>query len=61
MRAALVDLTLMLAMILIYIELTLSALPVAGWLFTPYAMWVITAGALNWEMIKLNPVVSSGS
>jgi translocator protein len=55
MRLAMMDLGIMLALILVYISLTLSVIPMAAWLFVPYAMWVCIAGALNMKMIQLNP------
>ena len=29
--------------------------PLAGWLFLPYLAWLVIAGALNWEIARLNP------
>ncbi len=59
MQLALVDLLAMLLFIIVYIALTLPVLPLAGWLFVPYAVWVCAAGLLNWQMIQLNPKEAS--
>jgi len=55
MRAALVDMALMLIFISAYIAFTLPVLPLAGLLFVPYAIWVIIAGTLNYSVLRLNP------
>ena len=59
MRLALVDLLAMLSLIIVYIVLTLPVLPLAAWLFVPYAVWVCAAGLLNWQVIQLNPQEAS--
>lgn len=55
MRVALADMLLMLAFISAYIAVTMPVIPLAGWLFVPYAIWVIIAGTLNWSVLQLNP------
>jgi len=55
MRLALLDMLLMLAFISAYIVVTMPVLPLAAWLFVPYAVWVIIAGMLNWTVLKMNP------
>lgn len=55
MRVALVDILLMLICISSYIAMAMPVVPLAAWLFVPYAIWVVIAGALNWSLLKLNP------
>ena len=33
---------------------------IAGLLFVPYLIWVTTAGALNWSVLRLNPQADGG-
>jgi len=35
--------------------------PLAGALIVPYLLWVTIAGALNFEVWRLNPEVAKGS
>lgn len=55
--AGLVDIVLLFLVIVAFILLALSAVPVAGILFLPYLLWVALALALNYQIWRLNAAV----
>lgn len=55
--AGLVDIVLLFLVIVAFILLALSAVPVAGILFLPYLLWVALALALNYQIWRLNTAV----
>ena len=55
MDLAFFDVCLLLGTILLYMAVTVSTSALAALLFVPYAVWVTTAAALNWQVWRLNP------
>lgn len=55
--AGLVDIVLLFLVIVAFILLAFSAVPVAGILFLPYLLWVALALALNYQIWRLNAAV----
>lgn len=55
--AGLVDIVLLFLVIVAFILLAFSAVPVAGILFLPYLLWVALALALNYQIWRLNTAV----
>lgn len=52
---AFVWLLVLLALIVLLMDRAFRTAPLAGWLLTPYAAWVIFAGVLNFTIAQLNP------
>lgn len=53
---ALVDISLLLALILLFVVIARRHSRLASWLFVPYAAWVGFATALNFAIWRLNPI-----
>ena len=53
--AALVDIVLLWAVILVLLTMFWRLEPLAGVLMIPYLVWVSFASALNWSIWRLNP------
>ena len=63
MKAALIDIVLMLCVIVAFAVTAADYSPAAAWLFVPYAIWVTFAAFLNFTIWRLNgaaPLVAPG-